>query len=229
MNKEEAIRLLNDVVIFGDLNEKDLEYIYSKSQSLTFKKDDPILFEQEEGTAVYIILDGIVKIYSTKEDLKEVTYALLSGRDFFGEMSVLDGDTRSASANAVTKVEALKINRDFFIDLLHKYPQVSIALIRELISRLRKSDSQIRSLSLEDAQGKVASVIMRLADEVGRIKKGKVEIDNFVSQQELASMAATSRETISRVLTVFEKEGLIERESNKLSVPNYDDFKKRFK
>jgi len=74
----------------------------------------------------------------------------------------------------------------------------------------------------------VASTIIRLANDVGRQKRGRVEIDNFASQQEIANYAATSRETISRVLSMFEREGLIEREMNKIIIVNFEDFKKRF-
>jgi CRP/FNR family cyclic AMP-dependent transcriptional regulator len=84
------------------------------------------------------------------------------------------------------------------------------------------------SISLADAVGKVASVIVRLAHDVGRVRKGRVEIENFASQQEIANYAATSRETISRVLTMFEREGLIERDVNKIIINNFEEFKQKF-
>jgi CRP-like cAMP-binding protein len=100
--------------------------------------------------------------------------------------------------------------------------------MRELVIRLRKTDHQIKTISLADAVGKVASVIIRLANDVGRVKRGRVEIDNFASQQEIANYASTSRETISRVLSMFEREGYIERDMNKIIINNFENFKQTF-
>lgn len=228
MEQQDIIQRLGDVNIFEMLETDVLAEIITRSQMLSFKRDDVIIFESESGNFVYIILEGMVKISRTNEDFKEVILAILSEKDFFGEMSVLDGALRSADATALSKVHLLKIESAVFLELLEKYPKISIALMRELISRLRKTDHQIKSISLEDAVGKVASVIIRLADDVGRLRRGRVEIDNFASQQEMANFAATSRETISRVLSTFEKDGLIERDMNKIIITNYDEFKQRF-
>ncbi len=228
MDVKDAIRILGEISIFESLSEKELAEVVSRSQFLTFKKDDVIIFESEEGNSLYVILEGMVKISRTNEDYKEVILAILGERDFFGEMSVLDGALRSADAVALSKVKVMRIEADVFLELLEKHPKIAIALLRELVSRLRKTDHQLKSISLADAVGKVASTIIRLANDVGRQKRGRVEIDNFASQQEIANYAATSRETISRVLSMFEREGLIEREMNKIIIVNFEDFKKRF-
>jgi len=228
MEQKELIQRLGEVSIFEVLTDDELKEIIDRSQFLTYKKDDVVLFESEHGNAVYIILDGFVKICRTNEDYKEVILAILAERDFFGEMSVLDGALRSADAIALSKVHALKIGADNFLDLLENNPKISLALLREMVLRLRKTDHQIKSISLSDAIGKVASVILRLANDVGRQRRGRVEIDNFANQQEMANYAATSRETISRVLSMFERDGLIERELNKIIITDFDAFKQKF-
>ncbi len=226
--REEILEMLSEVSIFESLTAKTLAEIYDRSQILIFKKDDVILFESDAGNAVYVILDGFVKISRTNEDFKEVILAILGEHDFFGEMSVLDGALRSADATAISKVKVLKIPDKEFIDLLENEPKLSLAMLREMVTRLRKTDHQIKSISLSDAIGKVASVIIRLANDVGRQKRGRVQIDSFASQQEMANYAATSRETISRVLSMFEREGLIERELNKIIITDFEAFKKKF-
>ncbi|ACF13515.1 transcriptional regulator, Crp/Fnr family [Chloroherpeton thalassium ATCC 35110] len=228
MEQKELIQRLGEVSIFETLTDDELKSIIERSQLLSYKKDDVVLFESELGNALYIILDGFVKISRTNEDYKEVILAILAERDFFGEMSVLDGAVRSADAIAISKVHALKIAAEDFLDLLEKNPKISLALLREMVSRLRKTDHQIKSISLSDAIGKVASVILRLANDVGRQRRGRVEIDNFASQQEMANYAATSRETISRVLSMFERDGLIERDMNKIIITDFEAFKQKF-
>ena len=97
--------------------------------------------------------------------------------------------------------------------------------LQELTKRLRATDVKIKALSLKDAEGKVATVILQIADDMGKIKQGKVEIEKLPLQQDLANMAGTSRETISRTLHSFAKKGLIELDGSKLRILDYEKFK----
>ena len=96
---------------------------------------------------------------------------------------------------------------------------------RELTGRLRKADAQIKSLSLKDAAGRVANVVLQLADEIGMFRKGRVEIDELPLQQDLANMAGTSRETISRMIHKFIKKGYLQLQGNRLIINDYESFK----
>ena len=143
-------------------------------------------------------------------------------------MSILDGLSRSASVVAITKTELFMIHRRDFLKLMQDVPSVAISLLKELTMRLRKADSQIKSLSLKDAAGRVANVILQLADDIGTIRKGRVEIDELPLQQDLANMAGTSRETISRVVHMFIKKGHLELQGSKLIINDYEKFKSLF-
>ena len=94
--------------------------------------------------------------------------------------------------------------------------------------RLRKADAQIKSLSLKDASGRVANVVLQLADDIGRIRRGRVEIDELPLQQDLANMAGTSRETISRMIHAFIRAGHLELERGKLIINDYEKFKSKY-
>jgi CRP-like cAMP-binding protein len=87
---------------------------------------------------------------------------------------------------------------------------------------------KIKALSLKDAEGKVATVILQLADDIGKIKQGTVEIEKLPLQQDLANMAGTSRETISRTLHSFAKKGMVELEGSKLKIIDYEKFRETF-
>jgi len=100
--------------------------------------------------------------------------------------------------------------------------------LKELASRLRKSDRQIASLSLSDAEKRIALCIIRFADERGIIRNGRVSIAKIPIQQDIANMAGTSRETVSRALNVLEKEQLIERNGRELVIIDYKKFIKEF-
>lgn len=219
---------LKYVPIFSELDENALDQIATIGTRKNFKKDAVVLFEHESGSALFIIIEGKVKISRVSDDGKEVILTILSDCDFFGEMAILDGMTRSANVTAMEDSEVFIIQRTEFINLLKTHPEVSIALLQELTQRLRSADMKIKSLSLKDAEGKVATVILQLADDVGKIKQGTVEIEKLPFQHDLANMAGTSRETISRTLHSFAKKGLVELDGSKLRILNYEKFKELF-
>ncbi len=222
------LNFLKYVPIFADLEEETIEHISKLGKSKFFEKDSTILMEHESGTALFVIVRGKVKVYRVSDDGREVILSIMSESDFFGEMAILDGLTRSANVTAIEDSEIFIIQRSEFLNLLIKHPEVSIALLQELTKRLRAADMKIKSLSLKDAEGKVATVILQLADDIGKIRQGVVEIDKLPYQHDLANMAGTSRETISRSLHTFAKKGWIEMDGNKLRILNYEKFKEKF-
>jgi CRP/FNR family transcriptional regulator, cyclic AMP receptor protein len=219
---------LKYVPIFSDLNDDTLEQISKLGVRKSFGKESVVLFEHETGSALFVIVKGKVKVSRVSEDGKEVILTILGEADFFGEMAIIDGLSRSANVTAMEDSELFIIQRSEFLDLLQRHPDISIALIQELTQRLRAADMKIKSLSLKDAEGKVATVILQLADDIGKIKQGTVEIEKLPFQHDLANMAGTSRETISRTLHSFAKKGLVELDGSKLRILDYEKFKELF-
>ena len=159
------ISVIKSVSLFSELADSDLREIVKVGVRQYYKKDNMILIEEEVGSTMFIILDGRVKISRISEEGREVILSILSEGDFFGEMSILDGQTRSANVVTLSDSEILVIHREDFLRMLHDYPQIAINLLKELAHRLRRSDSQIKSLSLQNATGKVASTLLRIADD----------------------------------------------------------------
>ncbi len=193
-----------------------------------YKKDNMVLIEEEVGSTMFVILNGRVKISRISDEGREVILSILVDGDFFGEMAILDGQTRSANAVTLEDTELLIIRRENFLQMLHSYPQVAINLLKELAHRLRRSDAQIKSLSLQNALGKVGSTLLRIADDSGIIKQGRVEISQLPPQQDLANMAGTSRETISRVIKSLGQLGYVKKEGSKLIILDYERFRQDF-
>ncbi len=219
---------LKMIPLFSELGETELNEIIGRSVRQTYKKDNMVLIEEEVGSTMFVILNGRVKISRISDEGREVILSILVDGDFFGEMAILDGQTRSANAVTLEETELLIIRRENFLQILHKHPQVSINLLKELAHRLRRSDSQIKSLSLQNALGKVASTLLRIADDSGIIKQGKVEVAHLPPQQDLANMAGTSRETISRVIKSLNQLGYVKKEGSKLIILDYERFRQDF-
>lgn len=214
--------------LFINLSDEHLESVLKVCHRQNYKRDNMIVIEEEAGTNLYLILDGKVKISRISDDGREVILSILTEGDFFGEMSVIDGSTRSANVTSIDTSELIVIKRDNFLNLLHQIPQIAINLLEELVARLRRSDQQIKALSLQDAVGKVASAILRLAENEGIIKNNEVIINKVPSQQDLANMAGTSRETISRVLKSLANDNYLQKDGSKIIISAYDRFKMDF-
>ena len=222
------VKLLQSVSLFWDLTEKELGYISEKMVSKYYDAGQMILLEASEGEQCFFVTEGSVKITRLSKKGREVILAILSDGDFFGEMSLLDGEFRSANVVALDDTEVLTLNRNDFLLVLKNYPQIAIRLLKEMAHRLRKSDRQIASLSLSDAEKRIAMCILRIADEKGVIKKGQVSIPKIPIQQDIANMSGTSRETVSRTLKLLVKEGFVQRNGKELIIYDYNRFVEEF-
>jgi CRP/FNR family transcriptional regulator, cyclic AMP receptor protein len=225
---QDDFSFLRNVPIVADLEDKVLEKIAKLGTRQKYKQGNIVVLEQESGAALFVIISGKVKVVRMDEEGHEVILSLFGPGEFFGEMSLLDGQARSASVVATSKSELFMIHRRDFLELLNEFPAVAISLLAELAMRLRKADMQIKSLSLKDAAGRIANVLLMLAEDIGIFRKGKVEIDELPLQQDIANMAGTSRETVSRMIHQFVESGEIQQKGNKLTLIDYEAFRKKY-
>ena len=219
---------LRNVPIFTDLSDSDLTKISTKMVSREYEKGQIILLEESMGETFFIITRGTVKVTRLSDDGREVILAILGESDFFGEMSLLDGEGRSANIVANENAEVMTLSRRDFLECLESYPKIAIALLEELAVRLRKSDQQIESLSLSDSEQRIGITLIRLAEEQGTIKRGNVIVHNLPFQQDIANMAGTSRETVSRTLKLLEDKKLVKRDGSDITIYNFSAFQESF-
>ncbi|MBC7185562.1 MAG: Crp/Fnr family transcriptional regulator [Calditrichaeota bacterium] len=222
------LRLLRSIPIFSGLNEEDLERIAQLCVHKTCAPNQLILVEEESGQSLFIIKRGSVKVSHVSDEGREVILSILNAGDFFGEMALLDGRGRSANVTALVETELLVLRRGDFLGLLEDYPQISIALLRELAGRIRRSDSHISALSLKDAMGRVAMALVHVAEKTGRPRGQEMIIPKLPIQQDLANMAGTARETISRAMGQFEEMGYLQREGHRVVIKDFEAFKRAF-
>lgn len=222
------VSILREVPIFSELSDEDLNIIMQLTIRRFFTKSAMIVIEEDQGDTLYIIESGRVKITRLNEEGREVILAILGPAEFFGEMALLDGQGRSANVMAIEDAVLFTLNRRDFLDVLERFPSISIQLLKEMTSRLRKSDQQIKSLSLSDAEHRIGIAIHRFAEEMGIFKMGQVVIKRLPYQQDIANMAGTSRETVSRMLKSLERKGLVEREGRHLIIRDYAAFTRLF-
>ena len=223
-----SLDTLSSVPLFVDLDGSELANVEEHCTPRKYPKNSMVILEEEFGDIIFIILKGTIKITRVNDEGKEVILALLGSGEIFGEMAILDGEARSANALAQEDCELLAIQKSEFLNLLRRNFKISFALMCELAKRLRKSDQQIEALSLSDAEHRIGVSVLNLAEDMGVIRKGQVTIDKLPFQQDIANMSGTSRETVSRVLKLFEDRHMITKVGHTVVIPDYAFFKRLF-
>jgi CRP/FNR family transcriptional regulator, cyclic AMP receptor protein len=223
--------LLKGVDLFSALDDQQLDTVAQMIIEKAYRKADIILMEDDDSNqSLFIIAKGEVKVVLTAEDGREAILASLKEGDFFGEMSLLDGEPRSATVRAVEDSRLLTIRREDFLTAMKKQPDLALTLLGEMSRRQRKSNRQISSLALMRVYGRVAATLLQLMEERGirtKTKDGKSisVVKDRPTQQFIADMSGTTRETVSRVLNFFQKKGYIVLDGKDLLILQEDELK----
>ncbi|NIM51606.1 MAG: cyclic nucleotide-binding domain-containing protein [Gemmatimonadales bacterium] len=206
---------LRDVPLFSQLRDGDVARLSQAAQLRSFPRDSIIALQSDPGNALYVIVSGQVKLVLTAEDGREVILSTRSEGDFFGEMSLIDNQPLSATVIAMEDAQLLVLRREDFYRCLEDFPQVTFGLLRALCKRLRKADDKIGSLALLEVPGRVAHLLLELADE-----SDGVHVTQQVTHHFIAQMIGSSRETVSRAMRDLTAQGLIEVSRKTLAIAN---------
>ena len=221
----EGTEHLRVVPFFADLAEKDLLQLNDLVLAKSFPKDNLIVLAQDEGDTLFVIMKGQVKVSILSEDGREIILAILGPGEFFGEMSLLDGRRRSATVIATEDSELLSLRRPDFLRLLERMPEMGVKVLATLTSRLRKADRKIESLALMDVSGRVATALLQIGEQTGEPSAGGLVIPNRPTHQQIANMAGTTRETVSRVMKRLEMQGYLATRGRETVIFRGDDLR----
>jgi len=208
---------LKRVPLFSDLSEGELVRFADVTREREYPRNSVILFEDDPGDSLYIVSSGQVKVVLIGEDGREVILSVLSDGDFFGEMSLIDDEPRSAHVIAMKDSRLLVLRRDDFQQQLHQHPSIAVKLLKVLVQRLRRADSKIGGLVLLDVNGRVAKLLLDLADESGGPK-----ITRKLTHHTIAQMIGSSRETVSRAMRELSDRGLVDVTRREITIKNRD-------
>ena len=205
----DAKAFLAGVPLFQNVPARALDIAASVVQLRRFDAQTILFQEGDVGEALYILKDGLVKLSKVDLGGYEKTLAILQPPEFFGEMSLISEEHRNATAIAIGDVEAYLLFGDDFNKLIQTYPAVSLNVTTTLAQRLSGTNTEAQILSYKDAQGRVAFVLLRLYRSGVAELTANGEALVRLTHQDLANLAGTSRETVTRALKVLEKEAVI--------------------
>ncbi|MBL8398459.1 MAG: Crp/Fnr family transcriptional regulator [Candidatus Accumulibacter sp.] len=206
------MKLLEQIDLFAGLGEAQTANLYQRARSRSFAANSIVVHEGDDGSGLFVVQSGSLKVFLTDQNGREVTLSLLDPGDYFGELALLDGAPRSASVMAVTRSELLQLPRSAFLAMLDEHPACMQAVIRNLVARIRLLTENVRSLALSNVFGRISRIFNTLAVE----KDGLRVIERRLTQQELANIIGASREMVNRILRDLVAGGYIEIDQHRL-------------
>ena len=212
LNNQDLIRR---VPLFAALTPVQAQSLAGAVTKSRFKKGSTLIKAGEVSNALYIILSGRAHVVMADDNGREVILAILHTGDYVGEMSLLDHEAHSATVYAEVAMDVLMLGRDDFVRCLHENAELSLAVMRGLIKRLRNADHKIESLALTNVHTRVAELLKQLAtpDE-----NGNMVIRDKLSRQDIAKMVGASREMVSRVMKDYEDQGVFDPSTGVLRI-----------
>ena len=217
---ETSAGLLRSVPLFADLAEDELERFSQVAVPRSIPAGNRVFHEGDSSDACYIVRDGKFRVTREHSDGRAITLATLGPGEVFGELAMLDGDTRSASAEALTDGELLALPANDVRNLLARHPEISVKLVAALVRRLREANERISRQSFQTVPSRVAGVLSQLVAETSSGSEGEVTIR--MNQADLAQLAGTSRESVSRFLADLERAGVVRSGRGRVTVLDRD-------
>ena len=199
----------------------------SAIQRQTFVPGEVVFEKGDPGDALYVIIKGQVKIVLPSSDGNEALIATMDDGDFFGELSLIDGQPRSATIIATQPTDTVILRRDGFKDFLKAHPEAAIDMLQALSSRLRQSDEFIADAAFLDVPGRLAKKLIELCEKYGREGPEGIAISLRVTQRDLAAMIGATRESVNKHLQSFRSQGMISLAGRRLIILDRDRLVRR--
>lgn len=210
-----VVSILKQVTFFRGLNNSELNKVLGIAGLKKYAPGQMVFAKEDLGNNFFIVRAGRIKIFTTVGAAKRKTFAFLKKGDSFGEMSLLGGKVRSASAQAVESSELFVISKKNFKRLILENPEFSLKLLYTLAERLHKANKDMESMLFHNILGRLAEAILELSKE----KKTK-PLTLAIDQNELAQYLGTTRVPVCRAINTLKRSGIIDYRRGELVILN---------
>jgi len=219
---KKRVDFLKNFILFSEMSEEELTKIVELLESKTYPDGATIFFEGDEGDRVYFVKEGKVKAFKCTPEGDEQILEIIQPGDVFGEVVLFGIDRYPATTIALGEVKVDILSRDRFRNYFNSNPQIAWGMLKVMARKLFRSQHRIGNLGLRDTRGRVATLIIDMLHDFG---DSESEFILEFNRQEMANFIGTSRETVSRTLSEFRNEGLIEIEGNKIFIKDLKGLK----
>jgi CRP/FNR family transcriptional regulator/CRP/FNR family cyclic AMP-dependent transcriptional regulator len=214
--RDQVISKLRAIPIFGELSAEDLEAFAELVQFRRYPKNSFIVNQDDVGSAMYMLVSGRVKVSLASPDGRELALNHLEAPAHFGEMSLVDTEPRSADVIAVTDVELFSLDAKDLSAAIRLNPRLALSLIATLSSRLRQTINRLEDMAFHDAAHRVMRVVLNVA--TASYETRGVPVIQGLTHYDIATLAGTSRETASRIISNLAKDGIVATKGRKIIV-----------
>jgi len=214
--KDSSIAKLRAIPMFADLSAEDLETFAEMVQFRTYPKGAFVVNQNDSGQSMYLLVSGRVKVSLASPDGKELALNYLEAPAHFGEMSLVDAEPRSADVIAVTEIELFSLDAKDLSVAIQLNPRLALSLIATLSRRLRHTIARLEDMAFHDATHRVMRVLLNVA--TASYESRGVPVIQGLTHYDIATLAGTSRETASRIISNLAKEGVVATKGRKIVV-----------
>jgi CRP-like cAMP-binding protein len=213
-----AVDSLQHSPLFVGCNVAVLQAVASRLRVRRFRRNEVIFHQGDAGDSLHIIASGSVKIVLPSAEGDEAIIATLRPPDFFGELALLDGQPRSATATAVDPVETLALSRSTFLELLNAHAELRDALLSALVAELRRLTGHVEELHFLDLAGRLARRLVELSSQASPGSNGEVTLDWPYTQSDMAAMIGGTRQSVNKLLGGLIADGLVRIDREQLVI-----------
>jgi CRP-like cAMP-binding protein len=222
---DDAAKLLRETALFADVDDVAANEVARRLVRRTYRRGQALFHQGDPGDTLYVVVEGTVAVVVVSENGERMVLTTLHPPDVLGEISLLDGGARSAGAEAIEPTVALTLSRTVFLDVLRDQPSMAEPLLRSLGGLVRRLSEQASDFVFLDLPGRVAKVLLRLADDTGAEVDAPVAI--AVTQGRLAEMAGGSRQSVNQILQAFQQRGVLEVQGRRVLIGRPDLLRRR--
>jgi CRP/FNR family cyclic AMP-dependent transcriptional regulator len=206
--------------LFQGIKPSAVSALTKQLHRVDFPRGHTLFVEGQLGDRLYIIVSGKVKIGRRSPDGRENLLTIMGPSDMFGELSILDPGPRTSSATTITDLCAVSIDREALRAWMVERPEITERLLRLLARRLRRANDSVADLIFTDVPGRVAKLLLQLAQKFGTQEDGAMRVTHDLTQEEIAQLVGTSRETVNKALADFAHRGWITLEGKSVLISN---------
>src|ERR671911_2719734 len=203
---------------YRGLSLEDLEDAGIRVAERRYGAKDDIFVPGDPDGHLYFVLSGTVRLYKLYGDYKEATGALLTDGDVFGELSLREGSGQTVFAHALTDARVAIVRKSVLVEVLKRDPELVVKLFSSLYERLEQSEEVIDSLLDREVSARLTKLLQNLGDRFGETNGSATVLDMGLTHQDLANMIASTREAVSKVMSEFQRDGLIEVRNRKIAI-----------
>lgn len=213
--------------IFQGVSPDAVAALVRQLEPVAFRRGEVAFVEGEPGDTLYIITAGKVKIGRKSADGRDSLITLMGPSDMFGELAIFDPGPRTSTVTALTEVKAVTMSRSVLRSWIADRPEIAEQLLRVLARRLRRTNDNLSDLIFTDVPGRVAKQLLYLAQRFGSRDGTALRVDHELTQEEIAQLVGSSRETVNKALSDFAQRGWIRVQGRSILIDNPERLAKR--